>query len=186
MRLRAIVWLVPLMAVGSGAWVYGQKPAPADTPVPSMRVLRTDDFAVDGKGSAPAWSRAEWQSLSPRAGGDSPHPTRFKMTYSPTGLYVLMDGEDRALSAAMQADFLDLWTEDVFEFFLWPDEGHPVYFEYRDLAARLRAAHPRAQLRRPILRLAPVALRKPAEDPEGGERPRRPGDDRRSNHGLDG
>lgn len=30
----------------------------------------------------------------------------------------------------MTEDFLDLWTEDVFEFFLWPDERYSVYFEY--------------------------------------------------------
>jgi hypothetical protein len=30
----------------------------------------------------------------------------------------------------MKKDFLDLWNEDVFEFFLWPDERYPVYFEY--------------------------------------------------------
>jgi hypothetical protein len=130
MRLRALVWLVPVVAAGSGAWVHGQQAAPAAQVAPSMRVLRTDDFAVDGKGAAPAWSKAEWQMLSPRAAGDSPHPTRFKMLYSPTGLYVLMDGNDSVLTATMGADFLDLWTEDVFEFFLWPDERYPVYFEY--------------------------------------------------------
>jgi hypothetical protein len=25
---------------------------------------------------------------------------------------------------------MDLWNEDVFEVFLWPDERYPVYFEY--------------------------------------------------------
>ena len=52
------------------------------------------------------------------------------MLYSDRGLYVLLDGTDRRLSATMTEDFLDLWTEDVFEFFLWPDERHTVYFEY--------------------------------------------------------
>jgi hypothetical protein len=41
-----------------------------------------------------------------------------------------MEAEDRTLTAAMNEDFLDLWNEDVFEFFLWPDEQYPVYFEY--------------------------------------------------------
>ena len=186
MRLRAIVWLVPLMAVGSGAWVYGQKPAAADTPVPSMRVLRTDDFAIDGKGSAPAWSRAEWQSLSPRAGGDSPHPTRFKMTLLPHRA-VRADGRRRPRAIGRDAGGLPRLVDGgrlrVLPLARRKTSG---LFRVRDLAARLRAAHPRAQLRRPVLRLAPVALRRPAEDPEGGERPRRPGDDRRSNHGLDG
>jgi hypothetical protein len=30
----------------------------------------------------------------------------------------------------MQEDFLNLWTEDVFEVFLWTDQRLPVYFEY--------------------------------------------------------
>ena len=30
----------------------------------------------------------------------------------------------------MKEDFLDLWNEDVFEFFLWPDERQTIYFEY--------------------------------------------------------
>ena len=41
-----------------------------------------------------------------------------------------MDATDRTLTATMTEDFMDLWTEDVFEVFLWPDERHPVYFEY--------------------------------------------------------
>jgi len=107
--------------------------------VPELRVMKTADFAVDGRGSAAAWSNAAWASLTLRgapAGGDSPPGggspplARFKMLYSASGLYVLMDGEDRALTATFKEDFLDLWTEDVFEFFLWPDERYPVYFEY--------------------------------------------------------
>ena len=52
------------------------------------------------------------------------------MLYSQTGLYFLMDGTDRKLTASMNEDFLDLWNEDVFEVFLWTDERYPVYFEY--------------------------------------------------------
>ena len=129
MRLNQLALAVSLVLLTAGGRVDGGQAAPIGQVAASMRVLRADDFTLDGKGSAPAWSRAEWQMLSPRAGGDSSHPTRFKMLYSPTGLYVLMDGEDSVLSATMKADFLDLWTEDVFEFFLWPDERYPVYFE---------------------------------------------------------
>jgi len=104
--------------------------APQPQPPPVLRVARTDDFAVDGKGGAPGWSKAEWQALVPRGAAAGAHPTRFKMLYSAAGLYVLMDGGDRALTATFKEDFLDLWTEDVFEFFLWTDERYPVYFEY--------------------------------------------------------
>jgi hypothetical protein len=41
-----------------------------------------------------------------------------------------MDGKDSQLTATMTKDNLDLWNEDVFEVFLWPDESQPVYFEY--------------------------------------------------------
>ena len=130
MRLRLSGWVIAVAAAGATVWASGQQAEPAAPPTPSMRVLRTGDFAVDGKGGAGAWSRAEWQALTPRAAGSDAHPTRFKMLYSASGLYVVMDGEDRTLTATMKADFLDLWTEDVFEFFLWPDERYPVYFEY--------------------------------------------------------
>ena len=52
------------------------------------------------------------------------------MLYSKSGIYVLMDASDELLTATMREDFLNLWTEDVFEVFLWTDERYPVYFEY--------------------------------------------------------
>ena len=58
------------------------------------------------------------------------YDTRFKMLYSSTGLYFLMDATDRKLTATMTEDFMDLWNEDVFEVFLWTDERYPVYLEY--------------------------------------------------------
>jgi hypothetical protein len=109
---------------------YAQQAAPADPPARVLRVQRTADFTVNGTGAAAAWAKAEWEPLHPRAMAGPAYATRVKMLYSPTGLYVLMDGEDRTLTATMQEDFLDLWNEDVFEFFLWPDERYPVYFEY--------------------------------------------------------
>jgi predicted TIM-barrel fold metal-dependent hydrolase len=95
-----------------------------------LKVRRTEDFAVTGKGDAPAWEKAPWQPLSSRAAGGHKHNTRVKVLYSETGLYVLMEAEDGKITAKMDADFLDLWNEDVFEFFLWPDEKYSVYFEY--------------------------------------------------------
>jgi hypothetical protein len=52
------------------------------------------------------------------------------LLYSAKGLYVLMEAADRKVTATFTDDFRDLWTEDVFEVFLWPDERDPVYFEY--------------------------------------------------------
>lgn len=129
MRLRKSVCAVVAVLLSAGARAGGEQASPTET-TPTYWVASAADFAVDGTGSAPAWQKAGWQSLQPRGSAPGAYPTRFKLLYSSTGLYVLMDGEDRALTATMKEDFLDLWTEDVFEFFLWPDERQPVYFEY--------------------------------------------------------
>ena len=118
--LAAAVLLLVLL---SSAW--------ADSPkLKVLKVPRTNDFKITGDGSARAWQKATWEKLNNRPGNKSPWRSRFKMLYSSTGLYVLMNGEDRKLSATIEKDFEDLWNEDVFEFFLWPDERQALYFEY--------------------------------------------------------
>lgn len=98
---------------------------------PVMRVPLVDvDFEVTGDGQHPAWQAAAWSSLQLRDDAHHDYTARAKMVYSAKGLYVLMEGSDKKLSASMAEDFMDLWKEDVFEFFLWPDESLPVYFEY--------------------------------------------------------
>jgi hypothetical protein len=97
---------------------------------PQLSVKAADDFEVTGAGDHAAWRQAEWTSMRRRQTDGHPYDTRFKMLYSTTGLYFLMEATDRKLSAAMAEDFMHLWTEDVFEVFLWTDERHPVYFEY--------------------------------------------------------
>ena len=97
---------------------------------PQLSVKPVDDFEVTGTGDHAAWRQAEWVSLRRRQADGHPYDTRFKTVYSGTGIYFLMDGTDKKLTATMSEDFMDLWNEDVFEVFLWPDEKHPVYFEY--------------------------------------------------------
>src|SRR3989304_3771042 len=41
-----------------------------------------------------------------------------------------MEATELPVKAAEAEDLLDRCTQDVFEFFLWPDESQPVYFEY--------------------------------------------------------
>lgn len=94
-----------------------------------LRVRPTDDFEPTGDGSAAAWAKAEWEPLHKRGDGP-PYETRVKVLYSKKGVYTLMDATDRMLTATMTRDFDNLWTEDVFEVFLWPDERDPLYFEY--------------------------------------------------------
>ena len=99
--------------------------------LPLLRVPATEDFQVTGDGSAAAWKLAPSTRLNRRpGGGKNDYQASFKVLYSKSGIYVLMDASDDHLTATMREDFLDLWTEDVFEVFLWPDERYSLYFEY--------------------------------------------------------
>jgi predicted TIM-barrel fold metal-dependent hydrolase len=110
--------------------LFGLKPN-QDKPGPrEMKVKSTDDFEVTGKGDAKAWEKAEWEPLHRRGEKGLPYATKFKVLYSKKGLYVLMEAEDKKLTATFEKDFENLWTEDVFEVFLWTDERDRLYFEY--------------------------------------------------------
>jgi hypothetical protein len=97
---------------------------------PKLSVRPVDDFEVIGTGEHAAWRQADWVRLQRREPDGHAYETRFKTVYSATGLYFLIDGTDRTVTATMNEDFMDLWNEDVFEVFLWPDERYPTYFEY--------------------------------------------------------
>jgi hypothetical protein len=143
--LAAITLLLALAPLGSAeqpAGVGGVKPGnsavstmlvvqtPTVAKLKVLKVPRTDDFKLTGEGSSPAWRKAAWEPLDKRPGNKTAYRSRFKMLYSSTGLYVLFNGDDRKLTATIDKDFEDLWNEDAFEFFLWPDEKQTVYFEY--------------------------------------------------------
>ncbi len=113
------------LAAGAAGGALVGEPAAKTLPV-----RKTGDFEVTGEGSNPAWEKAEWVPLRKRNGEGHPYEARFKALYSTTGVYFLMDGTDAVLTSRMKEDFLDLWTEDVFEVFLWTDQRYPVYFEY--------------------------------------------------------
>jgi predicted TIM-barrel fold metal-dependent hydrolase len=113
---------------------HPSRPAAADK---ALKVRRTEDFTVSGDGSAKAWQPVPWEPLTRREAQGNDYKSQFKMLYSDRGLYVLMQGDDRKLTASFEEDFADLWTQDVFEFFLWPDgaeasgeQRQAVYFEY--------------------------------------------------------
>jgi hypothetical protein len=119
--LGLVMALLLLVAVQASAREAAQK---------TLKVRRTADFAITGDGSSPAWHDVPWEALVPRPPAERTDPTRFKVLYSDQGLYFLMQGADRKITATMREDFADLWKEDVFEVFLWPDEKTPLYFEY--------------------------------------------------------
>jgi len=130
MKTHSIVGLVLSVVACCVTWSCARQVTGESAKRKTLRIARTEDFTVNGKGDASAWEKTAWEPLHLRRSDGHPYETRVKMLYSRTGLYVLMDAEDRHITATMNEDFLDLWNEDVFEFFLWPDERYPVYFEY--------------------------------------------------------
>jgi len=110
----------------NAARLLGLPDAPAA--VKSLRVKPTADFNVTGNGEHASWKNVEWQPLA-RRGGSLEYDANVKVQYSKTGIYVLFRGSDAKLTATLK-DGGHLWTEDVFELFLQPDESQPTYFEY--------------------------------------------------------
>ncbi|MDZ4815333.1 MAG: carbohydrate-binding family 9-like protein [Verrucomicrobiota bacterium] len=94
-----------------------------------MVIPKVRDFEVTGDGSANAWKKASWHSLV-RVAGTHPYETKAKVLYSTTGIYFLFDCPDKQLTCTMKNDFDNIFTEDVVEVFLWPDEKKPLYLEY--------------------------------------------------------
>jgi hypothetical protein len=121
--------LSPVLLAALTLCVQPAAPAQRDER-PRLAVKPADDFDVTGAGAQAAWRQAEWVALRRREPDGHPYDTRFKTVYSTTGLYFLIEGTDRTVTATMNEDFMDLWNEDVFEVFLWTDERYPAYFEY--------------------------------------------------------
>jgi hypothetical protein len=96
----------------------------------ALEIKKCSDFEITGDGSAKNWGSTEWVILPQRNSTKKPLTTKTKILYSDTGIYFLFLCQDKILTATMDADFMDLWKEDVVEVFLWPDEDSPVYFEY--------------------------------------------------------
>lgn len=95
-----------------------------------MIILRCRDFTPDGRGSDSQWQKTDWQPLVQVGIVPAIYQTQSKVLYSERGLYFLVYCQDQRLTCTERKDFDDIWVEDVVEVFLWPNENHPVYFEY--------------------------------------------------------
>ena len=131
-QIHLLVFFMMLQACCNQQSSETKKTEMPEDPGATYIVAKTDDFTVTGNGSNPNWNKAEWLSLTQRrpAEIDASRATKVKMLYSPTGVYCLFDCSDKKISSTMEADFMDLWLEDVVEVFFWTDESSPAYFEY--------------------------------------------------------
>jgi len=96
----------------------------------STVLKKCQDFNVSGDGSSSEWEKTQWIDLKQQGPDKSPYITQVKVLWSETGIYFLFDCVDMKLTSTIEGDFQNIFTEDVVEVFLWPDEKFPVYFEY--------------------------------------------------------
>ncbi len=114
-----------ILFVAVVATLTGCQPGP-----PTAVVKAAADFEVTGNGANPAWAGTDWVALNRRQEDGHPYESRFKILYSTTGIYVLMEGSDNKITTTGLPDFGDLWKEDVYEAFFWPDQTEHLYLEY--------------------------------------------------------
>lgn len=96
----------------------------------TLKIKSTLDFEINGSGCSEKWNKVEWLVIPQRISSGKALYTKMKILHSSEGLYFLFSCEDKKLTATMNADFMDIWNEDVVEIFLLPNEQYPVYFEY--------------------------------------------------------
>ncbi|MBX7124741.1 MAG: carbohydrate-binding family 9-like protein [Cyclobacteriaceae bacterium] len=92
-------------------------------------VRRCSDFDVTRAEIQDYWEGTPWLTLT-RSDGHMNYATRLKIQYSESGIYMLYQCEDSAITATMKEDFMDIYKEDVVEAFFWTDTTVPLYFEY--------------------------------------------------------
>ncbi len=95
-----------------------------------LPIIKCTDFKVSGEGTDPQWQNSSWVVVPALPNSPERYTTKIKVMYSSTGLYVLADCEDGAISTDFVVDQGDIWKGDVFEVFLQTDPTNPLYFEY--------------------------------------------------------
>lgn len=121
--ISPILFLLPVIIGAPSAFSQTGKAA-------TWNIKQITDFELNGDTLGQVWKNIPWVNLSLRDTGKSSYQTRVKLTYSSKGLYALYWCEDKKITATMQHDFDNIFTEDVVEIFLWTDESQPIYFEY--------------------------------------------------------
>ena len=127
-KLNSFIKMILLFILISGSGISPIKSQTGEKA--NLLIKKCQDFFLTGDGSSPEWKNTEWVILNQQGPDKSPYTTRAKVLYSESGLYFLYDCVDKKLTSTIKGDFKDIFTEDVVEFFLWPDESFPVYFEY--------------------------------------------------------
>jgi len=106
------------------------QPAAHQPATDPYRVKHCADFHVNGLGDNREWQKTAWQPFTKIDSGGIDYPTRSKILYSNSGIYLLFTGKDNKITTKEYHDFEEIYEGDVFEAFFRPDRSRPQYFEY--------------------------------------------------------
>jgi len=95
-----------------------------------LTIRKCDDFTITGKGNNPEWKKTDWTFLTKLDPGGQEYESKFKMLFSPTGIYLLFHGRDEKITTKEYKDFENIFNHDVFEVFFHTNPEVIVYFEY--------------------------------------------------------
>ena len=122
-KLQALIFIC-LLATATAAMAYTVNVQ--DT----LRVNKVLPFEIDGAGTNARWNAANWVNLIQLDSSSLQYPSKFKILYADSGVYVLFSGLDKKITSPYKNDFEDLFRADVFEVFFHPEPSTPIYLEY--------------------------------------------------------
>ena len=122
-KLQALIFSI-LFATATTAMAYTVNVQ--DT----LRVNKVLPFEIDGAGTNASWNATNWVNLIQLDSSSLQYPSKFKILYADSGVYVLFSGLDKKITSPYRNDFEDLFRADVFEVFFHPEPSTPIYLEY--------------------------------------------------------
>ena len=122
-KLQALIFSI-LFATATTAMAYTVNVQ--DT----LRVNKVLPFEIDGAGTNASWNATNWVNLIQLDSSSLQYPSKFKILYADSGVYVLFSGLDKKITSLYKNDFEDLFRADVFEVFFHPEPSTPIYLEY--------------------------------------------------------
>ena len=122
-KLQAIIFTI-LVTAATTAMAYPL------TVQDTLRVNKVLPFEIDGAGTNASWNATNWVNLIQLDSSSLQYPSKFKILYADSGVYVLFSGLDKKITSPYKNDFEDLFRADVFEVFFHPEPSTPIYLEY--------------------------------------------------------
>lgn len=117
--LKSFFSILSLAAIGIGSFCNPVFAGSADS---TLLIKKTTDFAVNGEGTAPNWSAAQWFNIAVQNGPGQKQPgrqfsSRVKILYSDKGMYFLFDNEDKKLTATILKILVRCSRKTLWKFF---------------------------------------------------------------------